>query len=280
MTSEDWARLKRLAKQGAVHYQAEEEFLFAPMMRRSQSAPNSSLAERYERLRSCTSPHTFRRPGHSALELTQQDHLSSTSVVAQATQPEAAQPGHLADLSYSHPTGSSPAAAGPSNVGDLIGTAVAATAATVPRRTSRAPTRIMVRSADAPTLLATPTSPTAPTSPGAGMLSETDSARASSPATQHGTDASMTDDSRASMDCLDSPTITLPRSKRGSDPHVDVEEDAKETKKKKKHRGLFHRRRRYTESESAEDSSSASPVRDRSWTQRVQHYMQNLLRRR
>lgn len=65
MGSDEWAKLRRLAQQGAVHYQAEEEFLNAPLMKRSQSAPTSgSLAERYERLRAraCTSPVHFRRP--------------------------------------------------------------------------------------------------------------------------------------------------------------------------------------------------------------------------
>lgn len=64
MSPDEWTRLHKLARQGAVHYQAEEEFMNAPLMKRSQSAPTSSLAERYERLRAraCTSPGHFRRP--------------------------------------------------------------------------------------------------------------------------------------------------------------------------------------------------------------------------
>lgn len=47
----DIERLKKLSQQGAAHYQAEEDFMNLPVLGRSKSAPTSSLAVRYERLR-------------------------------------------------------------------------------------------------------------------------------------------------------------------------------------------------------------------------------------
>eukprot|EP00047_Mylnosiga_fluctuans_P005014 m.237877 g.237877 ORF g.237877 m.237877 type:complete len:330 (+) comp13210_c0_seq1:164-1153(+) len=59
MSLDERKHVALLSKQGAIHYQAEEDFLYAPAMKRSMSAPISSLAERYQRLRSCTSPLLF-----------------------------------------------------------------------------------------------------------------------------------------------------------------------------------------------------------------------------
>eukprot|EP00048_Salpingoeca_helianthica_P015404 m.226614 g.226614 ORF g.226614 m.226614 type:complete len:377 (+) comp16993_c0_seq1:448-1578(+) len=286
MTSEDWTHLKRLAKQGAVHYQAEEDFMCAPVMRRSQSAPNSSLAERYERLRSCTSPDHFRRPATADNLLSPMSVIPSASDLAPARGAAAAVAADLSPLSgtsqVTSPSMLSPTINPNGNSSVLLDSSCAG-AATVPRRTTRAPTRILVRSADAPTLLASSPIPGVhyPAHNGAGAMSECDSARAPSPPPQqhprhHSTDAHLTDDSRASMD---SHAVVPARAKRGSDPHVDAGEEDK-TPKKKKNRGLFHRRRRYTESASESTEESTSPMRDRSWTQRVQHYMQALLRRR
>lgn len=293
MTSEDWARLKRLSKQGAVHYQAEEEFMFAPVIRRSLSAPNSSLAERYERLRSCTSPNTFRRPCSaltSAIAATPADAMSSPSPDASVFSP---------GTSVCSPTSALSPAANP-NGPSFSMSEQAGTAATVPRRATRDPTRIIVRSVNDPMLSSAVSQELQkhqqlqqqhqqqdqqdqqdqqqPQSQAQQLFDDQAMASgAPSPPPNHLTDASLTDDSRASMDCLECSVGLAPRAKRGSDPQVEADE--KDGKKKKKGRGLFHRRRRYTStSESTEESTS--PMRDRSWTQRVQHYMSSLLRRR
>lgn len=65
MNAEAVQHLKKLSQQGAAHYQAEEDFMNLPVLCRSKSAPTSSLAVRYERLRGPPSKVLFQRQSES-----------------------------------------------------------------------------------------------------------------------------------------------------------------------------------------------------------------------
>jgi hypothetical protein len=55
MSAEERARVARLSQLGAMHYQAEEDFLNMKIVKRSHTVPLVNLAERYRRLRSSSS---------------------------------------------------------------------------------------------------------------------------------------------------------------------------------------------------------------------------------
>ena len=314
MSSEDRDRVVQLASQGAMHYQAEEDILYTPGFKRTRSAPTSSLAERYERLRSCTLPDLFHREGEASLSLTapassgqSMEHLNalsthatsssqSSNAVAGAGSTSALKPSHGSQgYSRAMPCSQAPhahealqsvkAATLPAARQSIVSAQVAALSPSSRVSAVRNPSPSAARAK-------VPDSPTARTIP---FLSTEDNDDAVVPVsagnTRHVTGLSSSTPStpmtmRTSRAISEagalsgkkgSPEQSRLSKKRGSDPTL---EDIKLMKKKKKRHPFFRRERGGPGPSDPSSLVHEDKAGHRSWRQRMGDYVRTLLGKR